>query len=275
MPPSASDAAPLAVVTGANRGLGLDVCRQLAARGWRVRLTARDAARAAAAAARLGKAGGSVTPDALDVTLPASVARLAQRLREEGQPIAALVNNAGVYLAGVQPDDLRTTLAVNYHGAARVTDALLPLLAPRGCLVMVSSGGGELAEMPAALRARLESPALTRAALEALLGEFQAAAERGELRGRGRSLLWPRSAYAAYGVSKAALNAFTRILARQQGPQGPRINAVCPGWVRTEMGGGSAPRGVAEGARGIVWAATLPPDGPTGGFFRDGEAIPW
>ena len=160
---------------------------------------------------------------------------------------------------------------MNYFGAAHLTDALWPLLAPGACVAMVSSGMGECAGLPAALRARLEAPGLTRAALEALLAEFVAAAERGDVTAHG----FPRSAYT---VSKAALNALTQILAREwalHGAHGPRINAVCPGWVRTDMGGRSASRSVRTGARGIVWAATLPPDGPSGGFFRDGKAIPW
>jgi NAD(P)-dependent dehydrogenase (short-subunit alcohol dehydrogenase family) len=77
----------------------------------------------------------------------------------------------------------------------------------------------------------------------------------------------------AYGVTKAALNALTRKLAAELKPDGILVNAVCPGWTNTDMGGGGRP--VAEGARGIVWAATLPPDGPTGGFFRDGRRLGW
>jgi len=276
--PEHPDDAALAVVTGANRGLGLEVSRQLAQGGWRVLLTARDPARAAQAAADLmsalhvdhaGEARDRITAAQLDVCDPQSVARLGARLKSRGERIGALVNNAGVYLPGHTAAVVRATLAVNYWGAARVTDALLPLLTARSCVVMVSSGGGELAGLPKALRARLEAPGLDRAALEALLAEYLPAAERGDLRS------WPRSAYGAYNVSKAALNALTRILARKLGPHGPRINAVCPGWVRTEMGGVAAPRSVQAGAQGIVWAATLPTDGPTGGFFRDGEPIPW
>jgi NAD(P)-dependent dehydrogenase (short-subunit alcohol dehydrogenase family) len=137
---------------------------------------------------------------------------------------------------------------------------------------MVSSGMGEVSCLGASLRERFLRPDLTRPELEALLEEFVAAVERGDYRAQG----WPRS---AYSVSKVALNALTRVLARGWNAPGraaaPRINAVCPGWVRTDMGGRFASRGVDKGAQGIVWAATLPPDGPTGGFFRDGQAIPW
>ena len=276
-PPEAASP-PVAVVTGANRGLGREVCRQLAAQGWRVWLTARGAGPARAAAAELstalhraGSAGGSVHAATLDVSDEASVAALAAALKAQGRPLAALINNAGVALDGFNADVVRRTLAVNFHGAARVTEALAPLLAPRGCIVMVSSGMGELAGFGTALRQRFLAPGLTRAELQALLDEFAAAVERGQERAQG----WPRS---AYSVSKAALNALTRMLARElgpHGPNGPRVNAVCPGWVRTEMGGRGATRGVATGARGIVWAATLPPEGPSGGFFRDGKPIGW
>ena len=260
--------APLALVTGANRGLGREVCRQLAAAGWRVRLCARDTAQAEAAAAELGSAGGGVRAERLDVADPASVEALAGRIRAEGSILRALVNNAGISLRGFDGEVVRRTLAVNYHGAVRVTDALLPLLSPAGSIVMVSSGMGELSVLGAGLRRRFDSAQLTRAELEALLEQFAAAAEQGGVEREG----WPRS---AYSVSKAALNALTRILARELGPAGPRVNAVCPGWVRTDMGGRSASRGVQAGAKGIVWAAMLGPDGPTGGFFRDGKPIGW
>src|SRR5690606_15592727 len=108
-------------------------------------------------------------------------------------------------------------------------------------------------------------PTLDRARLDALVDEFVARVEKGDLGG------WPRN---AYSVSKAALNAFARIAARELGP-GRHVNAVCPGWVRTRMGGPAASRSLEQGARGIVWAATLGPEGPTGGFFRDGERIEW
>jgi NAD(P)-dependent dehydrogenase (short-subunit alcohol dehydrogenase family) len=267
---SARRSAPprVAVVTGANRGLGREVCAQLAAQGWRVWLTARDPAQAQAAAAALGAGPDAVRSHGLDVTAPSSVAGLAATLRERGEPIAALVNNAGVSLRGFNAEVVRGTLAVNYHGAERVTDALLPLLAPGACIVMVSSGMGELSGFGPALRKRFLQPGLTREALQGLLAEFLAAVERKELERLG----WPRS---AYSVSKAALNALTRILARELGAAGPRVNAVCPGWVRTDMGGRSASRSVQIGARGIVWAATLPAGGPSGGFFRDGKAIDW
>lgn len=264
-PRSEAERSPLAIVTGGNRGLGLEICRQLAAAGRRVLLTARDAAQAERAAASLGDA---VAAHPLDVTDADSMRSLAGALRARGEPVVALVNNAGISLRGFDAEVVRRTLAVNYHGAVRVTEALRPLLTPDACVVMVSSGMGELSAFSAALRQRLLASDLTREALDSLLGEFLQAVERGTYRREG----WPGS---AYRVSKAALNAYVRILAREWAGTGVRINAVCPGWVRTGMGGRTAPRGVAKGARGIVWAATLPAGGPSGGFFRDGKAIEW
>jgi NAD(P)-dependent dehydrogenase (short-subunit alcohol dehydrogenase family) len=158
------------------------------------------------------------------------------------------------------------TLDVNYWGAVRVTDVFRPKLAPSANIVMVSSGMGELSRFSAALRKRLLDPELGRESLDVLVNDFiQRATAGGDLGG------WPQN---AYGVSKAALNAFTRILRREL-PEGQRVNSVCPGWVKTRMGGSSASRSVEQGAQGIVWAATLPQGGPTGGFFRDGRAIEW
>jgi NAD(P)-dependent dehydrogenase (short-subunit alcohol dehydrogenase family) len=126
---------------------------------------------------------------------------------------------------------------------------------------------GELSHVSAELARRLLDPALDRAALGALADEFIAAVQSGgDLDG------WPRN---AYSVSKVAMNAFVRILARELSGSGRRVNAVCPGWVQTRMGGSSASRTVERGASGIVWAATLGSGGPTGGFFRDGKAIDW
>jgi carbonyl reductase 1 len=133
---------------------------------------------------------------------------------------------------------------------------------------MVSSGMGELSAYSPALKARFLAPTLDRAALDALVNEFVEAVRRGEQVAAG----WPSN---AYRVSKAAMNALVRVLAPDLAARGIAVNAVCPGWVRSDMGGASAPRSLAEGAAGIVWAATLPKDGPTGGFFRDGRPIAW
>lgn len=215
----------------------------------------REAARALGTAARFV---------ALDVTDAASVAALVDAL-QPGETLDALVNNAGVSLDGFDAEVARRTLDVNYRGAVRVTDALRDGLAERANVVFVSSGMGSLDRYAPEIRRRFLDPTLDRARLDALVDEFVARVEKGDLGG------WPRN---AYSVSKAALNAFARIAARELGP-GRHVNAVCPGWVRTRMGGPAASRSLEQGARGIVWAATLGPEGPTGGFFRDGERIEW
>jgi NAD(P)-dependent dehydrogenase (short-subunit alcohol dehydrogenase family) len=253
-----SSSPPTALVTGASRGLGLETVRQLGARGYRV-LPASRAARA-------------VDKDAwiLDVTDAASVAALAERLVREGVHLDVLVNNAGISLKGFDVEIVRRTLAVNLFGAIAVTDAVLPSVREGGAIVMVSSGMGELSAFSPALRARLLDAGLTRAALIDLVRSFEDAVQQGRHVAEG----WPSS---AYRVSKASLNAWVRLLARELAPRQIRVNAVCPGWVRTDMGGAAAPRSVEAGAASIVWAATHDDGGgkPTGGFFRDGHAISW
>lgn len=224
-------------------------------------LAARNLASAEESARALGP---RVSPLELDVGVAASRDRAAQGLGTT--PVDILVNNAGVSLDGFDGEVARRTLEVNYYGAARVTDALCDVLAPNATVVMVSSGMGELGSVSAELRARLLDPGLTRPALEELVEQFIARATENPRRLGG----WPAS---AYRVSKMALNALTRIWAREWATSGRRVNAVCPGWVRTDMGGSGASRSVGVGARGIVWAA-LDATG-SGGFFRDGKPIPW
>lgn len=231
---STSESTQTALVTGGNRGLGLEVSRQLQDAGWRVVVAARDARAAARAAEELGIASHVQ----LDVSSPESVAACATRLRDEVGELHALVNNAGVhYDTGQRASraDLaiaQEALAVNVLGAWRTSVALLSLLTGGARIVNVSSGVGSFAESAVS------------------------------------------ASTPAYAVSKAALNMLTVKLAADLRESGILVNAVCPGWVATDMGG-SGGRPVTEGASGIVWAATLPADGPTGGFFRDRRPIPW
>jgi NAD(P)-dependent dehydrogenase (short-subunit alcohol dehydrogenase family) len=254
---------PVALVTGGNRGLGLETCRKLAERGHRVILTSRKLEDAERAARELAGKGRQVEPRALNVADPASVAGLAGTGK-----IDALVNNAGATLSGFNAEVAEATLDINFFGAMRVTDALLPALSEEANIVMVSSGMGELSVVGPDLRRRFASPDLGREELVELVNEFVVAVRRGEHASAG----WPSN---AYRVSKVTLNALTRILARELRATKIKVNAVCPGWVRTRMGGRGAARSVEEGASGIVWAATLPAGGPSGGFFRDGKAIEW
>ncbi len=252
-----------ALVTGASRGLGLETCRQLLGRGFRVLLTSRgDDGRNAAK--RLG-----VEHHPLDVTDPKSVEVLARDLERGHQSIDVLVNNAGIAMKGFDEQVARETLEVNFFGAMRVTDAILPRVPEGGNVVMVSSGMGELSGVGTALREKLLDPKLDREGLVSLMRSFIDDVARDLHTESG----WPSS---AYRVSKVGLNALARILARELAPRRIRVNAVCPGWVRTDMGGSYAERDVATGAASIVWAAALDEDeAPTGGFFRDGHRIDW
>ena len=259
-------AARTALVTGASRGLGRETARQLAAGGFRVIVTARDAAQARATADALGGAATAL-PLPLDVADPGEIAAAADHLRAAGTALDVLVNNAGIAMDGFNADVARRTIDVNFFGPLRVTEAMLPLVARGGTIVMVSSGMGELAAVDASLRARFTAPALTRDGVAALTREFVADVAAGHHRERG----WPSS---AYRVSKISLNALVRVWAPELAARGIIINAVCPGWVRTDMGGRGASRSVEKGAASIVWAATRVGE-PTGGFFRDGRQIDW
>ncbi len=252
-----------ALVTGSNRGLGLEIARQLLARGREVWVSARDARAAERAAQSLGPGAQPLT---LDVTDPKSIER-AEASLDPALRLDALVNNAGTSFDGFDADVAFRTIDTNYRGAVRVTDAFARRLAPNASIVMVSSGMGELSAASPELAERLLAPGLTRAELDALVDDFVARVRLGarELGG------FPHN---AYRVSKIALNAFTRLLSREL-PPGQRANAVCPGWVRTRMGGSAANRSVERGAEGVVWAATLGADGPNGGFFRDQGPIAW
>lgn len=227
-----------ALVTGANRGIGLEVCRQLASTGLRVILTARDGARADAAAATLADSG-DVVGATLDVTDEHSVSTLAADLSRRGLQVDVLVNNAAVLVGesiGVLEtavEDLRATFETNLFGVVLVSQAFVPGMIARryGRVVNVSSQAGQLLSM---------------------------------------------GTYApAYSMSKAALNAFTRQLASAAHGRNVLVNSADPGWVRTAMGGPSAPRSVEQGADTLVWLATLPAKGPTGGFFSDRKPIGW
>jgi NAD(P)-dependent dehydrogenase (short-subunit alcohol dehydrogenase family) len=257
----------IAVVTGANRGLGLETASVLARQGYRVWLTGRDEAHTEQAARTLSEQKLDVRAAVLDIANEDSLSAFAARMANE-PPIDALLNNAGSSLSGFNADIARSTVDNNYRGAVRVTDALFGKLTPTANIVMVSSGMGALSHLSLELRNRLLSPTLTRADIEAVAEDFVSAVQRGNHVEAG----FPSN---AYSVSKALLNAFTRVLARELEGSGRRVNAICPGWVKTRMGGSSAPRSLEQGASGIVWAATLGSGGPNGKFFRDTKAIDW
>ena len=258
---------PLAVVTGANRGLGLGTAEALARQGYRVWLTGRDAAHTEQVAAALCDLKLDVHAATLDVASPAGVGAFAQRMASE-PVIDALVNNAGTTFRGFDAKVAHDTLDINYRGAIRVTDALLHRLAPSANIVMVSSGMGELSNFSPELQQRLLASRLSREDIEQIAEEFLSAVSRGEPASAG----FPTN---AYSVSKALLNAFTRVMARELEGSARRVNAICPGWVKTRMGGSGAPRSLEQGVSGILWAATLGQGGPNGGFFRDAKPLAW
>jgi carbonyl reductase 1 len=255
---------PLAVVTGANRGLGRAVAEALARGGNRVLLAGRRKADLAREVARLNAEALHAAPLALDLGDPDSIDTAAASLAA-GPPIDVLVQNAGVYADDADRAAARRTLAVNLVGPVRLAAAVAPRLAEGARVVLVSSAMGELSSLPAAWRAEVER-ASSDAELLALAERFVATAE--ERREEGTATL-------AYRMSKALLNRLARRLAVDLAPRGVLVNAVCPGWARTDMGGPGASRSIEEGAGSILWATALPPGGPTGGFYRDGKAIPW
>jgi NAD(P)-dependent dehydrogenase (short-subunit alcohol dehydrogenase family) len=225
------------LVTGANRGIGRELARQLALRGDTVVLTARELAKAEQAAAAL-PGHGHLLARRLDVTDPASVQQVAADLDRRYGRLDVLVNNAAIHYDTWQQAStadlqvIREALEVNLLGAWQTALTLLPLLrqSGHGRIVNVSSEAGSLASMA--------------------------------------------GGPPAYTVSKVALNALTRMLAGELRRDRVLVNAVCPGWVATDMGGPGG-RPVAEGAASVLWAVDLPDDGPTGGFYRDGHPLPW
>lgn len=228
-----------AVVTGANRGLGKEVCRQLLHSGHRVILTSRREDGRATAEELSDGARTRVRWEQLDVSDVASINAFTDRLQADDVTLDYLVNNAGIHYDSYQNTlDADFAIAeeaflVNTLGPWRLTQALYPLLR--------KGGGGRVVNVSSAS------------------GSFEHS--------------WPGTP--AYAVTKAALNMLTLKLSHDLKEAGILVNAVCPGWVRTRMGGPDADRSVEEGARSILWAVNIPDDGPTGGFFRDGGRLAW
>jgi NAD(P)-dependent dehydrogenase (short-subunit alcohol dehydrogenase family) len=229
---------PVAVVTGGNRGVGLEVCRRLTNLGFAVVLGSRDPRRAELAAKEIDPEGERVTPRHIEVDNSVNIDGLGEWVKERFGRVDALVNNAStapdLWGMGGNTDlsPVAEALDINLFGTWRVTQALLPLLrsSPRPRIVNVSSEGGSISRITG-----------------------------------GRP---------AYTVSKAALNALTRMLAAELYRDGILVNAVCPGWTAQGGGNGSG-RTAAQGAASVVWAVTIPNGGPTGTFTRDGRELPW
>ncbi len=228
----------IAVVTGAGQGLGLETCRLLAAQDHRVVLTARREAAVGRGLSSLGGVDG-VEGRVLDVSQQASVDGFFQWLMGDHGRIDVLVNNAGRVYGGNE-ESLEETTAERIGEAVDNNALSAWRMIQRALPAMNAAGYGRIVNVSSGM---------------------------GGLTEMG-------SGAVPYRLSKTAMNAITRI-ASQEARGDVKVNAVCPGWVRTAMGGAGAPRSLAEGAAGILWAATLPADGPNGGFFRDGQPIAW
>jgi NAD(P)-dependent dehydrogenase (short-subunit alcohol dehydrogenase family) len=227
------------LITGANRGIGLETAHQLARRGFQIIIGARDAKSAAKAVEGIQKAGGRAVFLSLDVSDSDNIRAAAKEFSKQFQHLDVLINNAGIYpdkgvnILDVSRGQMADTFQTNTFGALEVTQAFLPYLrkSPAARVINVSSGYGQL---------------------------------------DGLSSNVP-----SYCLSKLALNGLTIMLA--QALKGDRIavNSMCPGWVRTDMGGANADRSVEEGAETAVWLAADAPHKLTGRFFRDRKEIPW
>lgn len=233
----------IALVTGANRGIGLEIVRQLARLGVVAVIGSRDKVKGEAASELLSREDLIAPVVSLDVTDGNSIADAVSEVVRLFGRLDILVNNAAILIDGpggfesslfdLTGETMRRTFETNVFGAVRMTQAVIPVMRQGGYgrIVNISSGAGQLADM--------------------------------------------RSGFPAYRMSKSALNALTRITAAEVTDFNLKVNAVCPGWVRTDMGGPQAERSVEQGAETPVWLAMLPDDGPTGGFFRDRKPIAW
>jgi NAD(P)-dependent dehydrogenase (short-subunit alcohol dehydrogenase family) len=241
---SQPEAQGVALVTGASGGLGKEVARQLAGQGVHVVIASRDPAAAAKTAEEIGVSALTV---GLDVTDAESVRAAADELANDPGRLDVLINNAAAYVdwsergSTADIDASKAVMETNLYGGWRMTQALLPLLrrSPAARIVNVSSGAGSHEDASFGLTAR-------------------------------------GGAAASYGISKAALNALTSTQATELAQANVLVNAICPGLTTTWQGAENmGARPVEVSATGVVWAATLPDDGPTGGFFRDRKPLPW
>jgi len=233
----------VALISGANRGIGFEIARQLARKGVAVVIGSRDLDKGRAAAQLIVDEGFTAEAVQLEITDNTSILAAVGTVVQRHGRIDILVNNAAILVDGpggfksslfdLQAETARQTFETNLLGPLRLTQAVVPIMQRQryGRIVNLSSGAGQLSDM--------------------------------------------RIGFPAYRMSKTALNALTRITAAELAGVDIKVNAVCPGWVRTDMGGAEAERPVEIGAETPVWLAVLPENGPTGGFFRDQRPIPW
>jgi NAD(P)-dependent dehydrogenase (short-subunit alcohol dehydrogenase family) len=229
----------VALVTGANRGIGLEICRQLIEKNIFVILTSRDEEKGKMAASNLDSSGNKVIFHQLDVADFESISRIVEFVQSRYSRLDILINNAGILIdentsaLNISMDIVQKTLDINFKGPFKLIQSFLPIMKKNnyGRIVNISSGMGAFSEM-----------------------------------GGG---------YAAYRISKTALNAMTKIIASELSDTNILINSMCPGWVRTEMGGSNANRSVEKGADTAIWLATQPDGSKSGNFYRDNKVIDW
>lgn len=244
-----SEAKRVALITGANRGLGLETARKLGQQGITVLVAARDLAKSEATAATLKREGIDAKAIKLDVNNPADYIAAANTIEKDFGALDILVNNAGIFLDNRGPNEtsttseeiLRKTFDTNFFAVVGLTQTLLPLLR--------KSKAGRIVN------------------LSSILGSLTLHATKG-------SYVYDAKTF-AYNASKAALNSFTIHLAHELANTKIKVNSAHPGWVKTEMGGEGAMLEIEDGVKTSVQLATLPEDGPTGGYFHMGESLPW
>ncbi|MDZ4726000.1 MAG: SDR family oxidoreductase [Leptospira sp.] len=228
----------IALVTGANRGIGKQIAMDLAAIGVFVIVGSRNEEEGEITKDLILKKGGRAELFPVDVSKEKSLTALSDYVEGSFGRLDILINNAGIFLdtgefVNTSMEELTSTLQTNVAGPLRLIQLFLPHMIQNnyGRIVNVSSGMGQLSDM-----------------------------------GTG---------YPAYRISKTAINAITKIASAETSGKNIKVNSVCPGWVKTDMGGPNASRSIEKGAETIVWAALLPDDGPTGKFFRDKKEIEW
>ncbi|AEN88360.1 MULTISPECIES: SDR family oxidoreductase [Priestia] len=229
----------VALVTGGNRGIGYELVRQLAMKGFKVILTSRNSETGHKAVQKLKDSHLDVSFLTMDINNQTSIGQAAAKVSEQYGRLDVLINNAGIYLdknqklVDMDPSVLEKTLETNFFGAYHVIRSFMPLMEQQayGRIINVSSEYGAMSEM--------SSPGV-----------------------------------GAYKLSKLILNGLTQLIAAER-TKDIKINAVDPGWVSSDMGGPSAPRTPQQAASSILWLATIGPEGPSGGFFKDGKQINW
>ena len=244
-----SEQKTVALITGANRGIGLETARQLGKKGVTILAAARELAKSEAAVAELKKEGIDARAIKLDVDDPADYKAAAEKIEKEFGALDILINNAGIMLDGrkgnetssTSPEILQKTFDTNFFAVVALTQALLPLLK--------KSKAGRIVN------------------LSSILGSNTLHATKG-------SFIYDAKTF-AYDTSKAALNSFTIHLAHELQGTKIKVNSAHPGWVKTDMGGEGAMLEIEEGGKTSVELATLPEDGPTGGYFHLGKPLPW